>query len=69
MEIETHHHIAGPYLNAYAGEASWREDNRRVANGAQAGKVGVAAMDAPISRQWKGYWQRALDGIRIPMAT
>jgi hypothetical protein len=22
MEIGTHHHIAGPYLNAYAGEAS-----------------------------------------------
>lgn len=58
MEVGTHHHIAGPYLNAYAGEASWREDNRRVANGAQAGKVGVAAMEAPVSRQWKGYWQR-----------
>ncbi|MGW8202461.1 IS1595 family transposase [Sphingomonas bisphenolicum] len=58
MEVGTHHHIAGPYLNAYAGEASWREDNRRIANGAQAGKVGVAAMEAPVSRQWKGYWQR-----------
>lgn len=58
MEVGTHHHIAGPNLNAYAGEASWREDNRRVANGAQAGKVGVAAMEAPVSRQWKGYWQR-----------
>jgi hypothetical protein len=23
MEIGTHHHIAGPYLNAYAREASW----------------------------------------------
>lgn len=55
MEVGTHHHIAGPYLNAYAGEASWREDNRRIANGAQAGKVGVAAMEAPVSRQWKGY--------------
>lgn len=58
MEVGTHHHIAGPYLNAYAGEASWREDNRRVANGAQAGKVGAAAMEAPVSRNWKGYWQR-----------
>lgn len=58
MEVGTHHHIAGPYLNAYAGEASWREDNRRAANGTQAGKVGVAAMEAPVSRQWKGYWQR-----------
>jgi transposase-like protein len=28
-EIGTHHHIAGPYLAAYADEMSWREDNRR----------------------------------------
>ena len=59
METGTHHHIAGPYLRAYAFEASWREDNRRVANGEQTALVGVAAMDAPVSRQWKGYWQRA----------
>lgn len=59
MEIGTHHHIAGPYLNAYAGEASWREDNRRTHNGAQARKVGAAVMTGQVSRQWKGYWQRA----------
>ncbi len=59
MEVGTHHHIAGPYLFAYAGEASWREDNRRVDNGAQAAMVVEAAMEAPVSRQWKGYWQRA----------
>ena len=58
MEAGTHHHIAGPYLNAYAGEAAWREDNRRIDNGNQAMLVVEAAMDAPVSRQWKGYWQR-----------
>ena len=58
-EVGTHHHIAGPYLNAYAGEMAWREENRRVANGAQAAKVTGAAMAAPVSRQWAGYWQRA----------
>lgn len=58
MEVGTHHHIAGPYLNAYANEAAWREDNRRIDNGSQAMMVGEAAMDAPVSRQWKGYWQR-----------
>ncbi|RVQ67027.1 IS1595 family transposase [Croceicoccus ponticola] len=59
MEVGTHHHIAGPYLYAYAGEAAWREDNRRTDNGAQAMMVAGAAMDASVSRQWKGYWQRA----------
>jgi hypothetical protein len=34
-EIGMHHHIAGPYLEAYAAEMAWREDNRRVANGEQ----------------------------------
>lgn len=58
MEVGTHHHIAGPYLNAYAGEASWREDNRRLHNGGQAMRVVEGAMQSPVSRQWKGYWQR-----------
>jgi hypothetical protein len=58
-EVGTHHHIAGPYLYAYAGEMAWREDNRRVANGEQAGMVTRAAMVSPVSRKWAGYWQRA----------
>jgi len=40
------------------GEMAWREDNRRVANGSQAGMVVRSAMVLPVSRQWKGYWQR-----------
>ncbi|RDE06809.1 IS1595 family transposase [Sphingomonas aracearum] len=58
-EIGVHHHIAGPYLPSYAGEMAWREDNRRVDNGGQAAKMAGAAMEAPVSRAWKGYWQRA----------
>lgn len=60
-EVGTHHHIAGPYLGSYAREMAWREDNRRVANGAQTARVGVSAMASRVSRQWKGYWQRAED--------
>lgn len=59
MEVGTHHHIAGPYIGAYAREASWREDNRRVSNGDQAAMVTAAAMGSRVSREWKGYWQRA----------
>jgi transposase-like protein len=58
MEVGTHHHIAGPYLQAYAQEASWREDNRRVDNGSQAMMVGEAALASRQSRRWAGYWQR-----------
>jgi transposase-like protein len=58
-EIGTHHHIAGPYLNSYAAEMAWREDNRRESNGIQYLAIADAALKHPVSRQWKGYWQRA----------
>ncbi len=57
-EIGIHHHFAGRYLYGYAGEMAWRENNRRVSNGAQYLGVTAAALNAPISRTWKGYWQR-----------
>jgi hypothetical protein len=58
-EVGTHHHIAGPYLNAYANEMAWREDHRRVDNGSQAMLVAAAIMANRQSRNWSGYWQRA----------
>lgn len=57
-EVGTHHSIAGPYLDMYAAEMSWRENHRRVSNGEQYLMVTSAALLAPVSRQWKGYWQR-----------
>jgi transposase-like protein len=59
-EVGIHHHIAGPYLAAYAAEMAWREDNRRVSNGEQYLAATGAALAHPVSRQWKGYWQRAV---------
>lgn len=58
-EIGTHHHVSGPYLHSYASEMAWREDNRRIANGDQFQAVADAALKHPVSRKWKGYWQRA----------
>jgi transposase-like protein len=58
-EIGTHHKIAGPYIASYASEMAWREDHRRVSNGEQFLLAGRAALEHPVSRQWKGYWQRA----------
>lgn len=57
-EVGVHHHIAGPYLGAYATEMTWREDNRRVSNGTQTVMVAEAALALKPSRQWAGYWQR-----------
>lgn len=60
-EIGTHHHIAGRYLDAYAAEMAWREDCRREANGTQYTMVVAAALAHPVSREWKGYWQRTVN--------
>lgn len=56
-EIGTHHHIAGPYLSAYAAEMAWREDNRRVSNGEQFLAIAESALSAPKSQNWSGYWK------------
>jgi transposase-like protein len=57
-EIGHHHHVAGPYLLRYAQEASWREDNRREANGEQAERLTGLAMKRKPSVDFSGYWQR-----------
>ncbi|MFY9696073.1 MAG: IS1595 family transposase [Xanthobacteraceae bacterium] len=58
-EIGIHHHVAGPYLDIYANEMTWREDNRRVSNGELYLMAADAALKHPVSQQWKGYWQRS----------
>ena len=60
-EIGHHHHIAGAYLLRYAQEASWREDNRRIANGDQVDRVAALAMKQKPSVDFSGYWQRHYD--------
>jgi transposase-like protein len=57
-EIGIHHHIRQRYLHSYASEMAWRENNRRVSNGQQFLMTVEAAAHHPVSRQWKGYWQR-----------
>jgi hypothetical protein len=50
------------HLSAYASELAWRENNRRVSNGEQYLMTTNAALTHPVSRQWKGYWQRSTRG-------
>lgn len=59
-EIGHHHHVAGAYLLRYAQESSWREDNRRIDNGAQIRQVAALAMGKKESPDFTGYWQRHL---------
>jgi len=53
-----HHHVSARYLHQYAGHAAWIEDHREISNGAMTGRAIGLAMAHPVSRAWKGYWQR-----------
>lgn len=53
-----HHHVSARYLHQYANHAAWLEDNRRTDNGTLAHIMVSNSMGAPVSRNWKGYWQR-----------
>ncbi len=54
-----HHHVSHKYLHQYANEMAWREDHRRIDNGGLFRKALGSALHSPVSRTWKGYWQRA----------
>jgi transposase-like protein len=62
-EIGHHHHIAGQYLLRYAQEATWREDNRRKANGEHVNQVAGLALSQKPSVDFSGYWQRHVRSI------
>ena len=53
-----HHHVSPRYLHQYAAHAAWMEDHRRTDNGGLVHLELGLAMKHPVSRQWKGYWQR-----------
>lgn len=55
-----YHHIARAYTDNYVAEIAWRETNRRISNGEQFLTIVAAGLHHPVSRQWKGYWQRHL---------
>ncbi|HEY3777612.1 MAG TPA: IS1595 family transposase [Rhizomicrobium sp.] len=57
-EIGHHHHVSGPYLLRYAQESAWREDHRRIDNGAQVRRVTQLALTSKPSADFSGYYQR-----------
>ena len=54
-----HHRLGGRYLEQYSSEMAWREDHRRDSNGTQFKAIAGLAINHPMSRQWRGYWNRA----------
>jgi transposase-like protein len=55
-----HHHVSAKYLHQYANHAAWMEDHRERSNGGNAFAIVGGALKHPVSRNWKGYWQRSI---------
>ena len=53
-----HHKVGGTHLGAYAAHAAWLEDHREESNGALSDRLISRTLAVPVSRRWKGYWQR-----------
>ncbi len=53
-----HHKVGTRHLDAYAAHAAWLEDHCAESNGRLADRLVRQALAAPVSRTWKGYWQR-----------
>jgi len=53
-----HHKVGSRHIDAYAAHAAWLEDHRDESNGRLADRLIGRALAAPVSRNWKGYWQR-----------
>ena len=54
-----HLRVSPTYLNGYTAHAAWLEDHRKASNGGLVDQLIVNGLLAPVSRAWKGYWQRA----------
>ena len=59
MVAGQHHWVSPKYLYQYAEHAAWLEDHRQTSIKGLAQKVVAAAMLAPKSDRFRGYWQKA----------
>ena len=57
MIIGTHHKISNKYLDNYANECAYREDNRRVDNLSLFNSTLEQCLATDNTTDWQGYWQ------------
>jgi transposase-like protein len=56
-EYGSYHHLSATWLDLYACEMTWRENNRRVGNRQTMERLLKLALSHKVSRILKGYWQ------------
>jgi len=62
-KIGIHHQFAAACLLRYGQESSWREDNRRVSNGAQVNRVAALGVEARQERWLRWILAKIISGV------
>jgi len=57
MQYGQCHKIGNLYLSNYANEIAYREDTRRMSNGAIFNDIFSKCLKTPVSNEFSGYWQ------------
>lgn len=57
MEIGVIHRLTGKYVQDYANEIAYREDNRKKSNGGLLEDIARKFIKSEKSGEWAGYWQ------------
>lgn len=57
LQIGVHHKLSNLYLSNYVNEVAYREDTRRMSNGAIFLDIATKTMNTPTHGEWTGYWQ------------
>jgi len=57
MQYGQCHHVSNLYLSNYANEIAYREDTRRMSNGAIFNDIFSKCLNTPVSNEFCGYWQ------------
>ena len=57
MQYGQCHKISNLYLSNYVNEIAYREENRRVSNGAMMFDIARKSTNTPTHGEWTGYWQ------------
>jgi transposase-like protein len=58
MQYGIHHKIGAQYLEAYANELAWRQDNREMKESEKIKVLLTRCLNMPPSQRWSKYWQR-----------
>lgn len=56
-QLGVHHRMSKKYIQLYADECAWRQDNKSCTDEEKAVKLAIICMESNRSERFRGYWQ------------